>query len=147
MMSGGNGGKLFNASPLSNLLVDTLPVKSLDHTDPFPTLEEKTNLRWDMPAAVQMERAVARSLGMLRPVDPEPRSQSSVGIHAALPFLNGDKINLLGSRYENSLFSSSLSDLFSRKSNCCSPTWLFFLLMFIPFNVVYLHKFLSRCNV
>lgn len=30
-------------------------------------------------------------------------------------YLDGDKINLVGAQHENSLFSSSLSDLFTRK--------------------------------
>ncbi|KAL0385272.1 UNVERIFIED_CONTAM: protein MEI2-like 4 [Sesamum radiatum] len=58
------------------------------------------------------ERAASRSLPSA--VDHDVGSRTNFSTETASYLFDGDKINLMGAQYENGLFSSSLSDLFSR---------------------------------
>ncbi|KAL3649904.1 hypothetical protein CASFOL_006307 [Castilleja foliolosa] len=63
---------------------------------------------------VGSERPASRSLPCA--VDQDLGSRTNLNnMDPASYIFNGDKINLMGAQYENGLFSSSLSDLFSRK--------------------------------
>ena len=77
--------------------------------------------------AVGVERASSHSLPLLKPIDHRPVVQSSTKAEAASYFVEGGKFNVMGSQYESSLFSSSLSELFSRKCkfspNCLLNTY------------------------
>lgn len=68
------------------------------------------------------ERAVSRSLPSA--VDHDLGSRTNSNIEAVPYCYDTDKINLMGAQYENGLFSSSMSDLFTR--NC----------MLSPFHLV-----------
>lgn len=58
------------------------------------------------------ERAVSRSLPSA--VDHDLGSRTNSNIESVPYCFDGDKINLMGDQYENGLFSSSMSELFSR---------------------------------
>ncbi|XP_057773883.1 protein MEI2-like 4 isoform X1 [Salvia miltiorrhiza] len=58
------------------------------------------------------DRAVSRSLPSA--VDHDLGSRTNSNIQPVPYCFDGDKINLMGAQYENGLFSSSMSDLFSR---------------------------------
>lgn len=58
------------------------------------------------------ERAVSRSLPSA--VDHDLGSRTNSNIESVPYCFDGDKINLMGAQYENGLFSSSMSELFSR---------------------------------
>lgn len=60
------------------------------------------------------ERAVSRSLPST--ADHDLGSRTNLNMDSASHFFDGEKTNLIGAQYENGLFSSSLSELFSR--NC-----------------------------
>ena len=58
------------------------------------------------------ERAASRSLPSA--VDHDLGSKTNSNMESVPYFFDGSKMNLMGSQYENGLFSSSMSDLFSR---------------------------------
>lgn len=62
------------------------------------------------------EREASRSLPSA--VDHDLGSKTNTNMESLPYFFDGSKMNLMGSQYENGLFSSSMSDLFSR--NCMS---------------------------
>ena len=74
--------------------------------------------------AVGSERASSHSLPLLKHMDLNPIARSNTKAEAASYFVEGSKVNVMGSQYESSLFSSSLSELFSRKRKF-SPECLF----------------------
>ncbi|KAF3430907.1 hypothetical protein FNV43_RR25637 [Rhamnella rubrinervis] len=65
--------------------------------------------------AVGAERAFSHSLPSLNPLDHDEGGRSNLKAEPTSYFMEGGKINMMGSQYESSLFSSSLSELFSRK--------------------------------
>ncbi|GMN49372.1 hypothetical protein TIFTF001_018531 [Ficus carica] len=65
--------------------------------------------------AVGSERASSHSLPPLKHIDLNPIARSNTKAEAASYFVEGSKVNVMVSQYESSLFSSSLSELFSRK--------------------------------
>ncbi|PON54798.1 Splicing factor-like protein [Parasponia andersonii] len=75
--------------------------------------------------AVGVEGASSHSLPSLKPVDHRPVVQSSTKAEAASYFAGNGKFNVMGSQYESSLFSSSLSELFSRKLRLSSNDGLY----------------------
>ncbi|KZV20612.1 hypothetical protein F511_32115 [Dorcoceras hygrometricum] len=62
---------------------------------------------------VAAERAVSHSLPNV--LDHEQRTRTNINVESASGLIGGDKINIMGSQDENSLFSSSMSDLFNKK--------------------------------
>lgn len=65
---------------------------------------------------VGADRAVSRSLPSA--VDHDLGSRTNSNIEPVPYCFDGDNINLTGAQYENGLFSSSMSDLFSRNCKC-----------------------------
>lgn len=113
--------KSIASSPLEkHIAVEFQTVKSLEHPESFLMQDPKVNLRFDR-YAVGAERAAKQSMTLLRSVDHEPGTRSSLNVQQASSFGEGDKVNKMAVQYESSLFSSSLSELFSSKSKSFSP--------------------------
>lgn len=107
-------GKSAVLTPLEKpVAVDS--VKSLEHPQLSQMHDHKMNHSFDKHA-VGAERALSRSFTLLRPVDIDPGTRTSLNVQPASYFAEGCKVNAMATQHENSLFSSSLSELFSRKS-------------------------------
>ncbi|GAV72091.1 RRM_1 domain-containing protein/RRM_2 domain-containing protein, partial [Cephalotus follicularis] len=107
--------KLVASSPLEKLTpVGSQTVNSPEHPELFLMRDQKVNLSLDRQA-VGAERAANHSLILSRTVDCDLGTKSCLNIHSASYFAGGTNFNVTGSQYENSLFSSSLSELFTRK--------------------------------
>ncbi|XP_024023713.1 protein MEI2-like 4 [Morus notabilis] len=65
--------------------------------------------------AIGPARSSSHSLPPLKHIDHNPIARSNTKAEAASYFVEGSKVNVMGSQYESSLFSSSLSELFSQK--------------------------------
>ncbi|KAM5568358.1 hypothetical protein ABKV19_016099 [Rosa sericea] len=89
-------------------------VKSLDHPDFFLMPEQKVKPSFNRQA-VGAERALSHSLNLSRAVSLDSGVISNVNVETASYYAEGGKVNMMGTQYESSLFSSSLSELFSRK--------------------------------
>ncbi|GMP82180.1 hypothetical protein CsSME_00036611 [Camellia sinensis var. sinensis] len=92
-------------------------VKSFELFDPYLIRDQKVNLSSEKNA-VGAERAVSRSLQ--RPIDHDSGMRSNFNIAPASYSMEGDENRVMGTQYENGLFSSSLSELFSRKMRLTS---------------------------
>lgn len=103
------GGKSVASSPLDKLP----PVNYIRNPESYLIGEQKVSSSLERHA-VGAERAAARSSSLWAYVDQDPRLPT-VNARAASYYKEGDKIITMDSQYENGLFSSSLSDLFSRK--------------------------------
>ncbi|CAI9785036.1 unnamed protein product [Fraxinus pennsylvanica] len=100
-------------SPLENRTpLDPRMGKGFDFPEYFQSHGQKVNITLDKHI-VGAERAASHSLP--NAVDHDPSARSNSNAESSSYFLNGDRINSIGTQYENGLFSSSLSDLFSRK--------------------------------
>lgn len=108
-------GKSVVLSPLEKLVaVECQSAKSLDHPQSFLMRDHKMNQSFDRHA-VGAERALCQSLTLLRPLDHDLGIRTSLNVHPASYLAEGGKISAMATHHENSLFSSSLSELFSRK--------------------------------
>lgn len=87
--------------------------KSLGHFESFK-VHQKINFKVDKHAVGA--RAVSQFPALARPMDNTPGSQSNLNARPA-SYAAPDRhcINVMGANHENSLFSSSFSELFSRK--------------------------------
>ncbi|CAA2955156.1 MEI2-like 4 isoform X1 [Olea europaea subsp. europaea] len=100
-------------SPLENRTqLDPQMGIGFDLPDYFGSHGKKVNITLDKHI-VGAERAASHSLPSA--VDHDLSARSNSNEMSASYFLDGDGINVMGAQYENGLFSSSLSDLFSRK--------------------------------
>ncbi|XP_027098705.2 protein MEI2-like 4 isoform X1 [Coffea arabica] len=77
-------------------------------------------LHQDQRAATSIEKhaigaAGATSRSLPRNFDHDLVTRPNFSVEPASYFMEGEKLNLVGAQYENGLFSSSLSELFSRK--------------------------------
>lgn len=88
---------------------------SADLLEPFPMREENVNVSLDAKATAR-DGHFTQSLALLGTADYAPGSKTSLNGKLAPHLMESDRINVMGGRSENSLFSSSLSELFSRKS-------------------------------
>ncbi|CAI9756389.1 unnamed protein product [Fraxinus pennsylvanica] len=105
--------RVADLSPLENRnQLDPLMGKGFDLPEYFGSHGKKVNITLDKHI-VGAERAVSHSLPST--VDHDLSARSNSNDVSASYFLDGDRINIMGTQYENGLFSSSLSDLFSRK--------------------------------
>ncbi|PRQ39776.1 putative RNA recognition motif 2, nucleotide-binding alpha-beta plait domain-containing protein [Rosa chinensis] len=98
----------------SSSLENCQTVKSLDHPDFFLMPEQKVKPSFNRQA-VGAERALSHSLNLSRAVSLDSGVISNVNVETASYYAEGGKVNMMGTQYESSLFSSSLSELFSRK--------------------------------
>ncbi|KAJ7010166.1 protein MEI2-like 4 isoform X2 [Populus alba x Populus x berolinensis] len=99
-------------------------VKSLEHPQPSLMRDHKMNHSLDKHA-VGAERASSRSFTFLRPVDNDPGTRTSLNVQPASYFSEGCEVNAMAPQHENSLFSSSLSESFSRKMSLSSTNPLY----------------------
>uniref|UniRef100_A0A6N2M620 RRM domain-containing protein n=1 Tax=Salix viminalis TaxID=40686 RepID=A0A6N2M620_SALVM len=107
-------GKSAVLTPLEKpVVVDS--VKSLEHPKSSIMRDHKMNHSLDKHA-VGAERALSRSFTSLKPGDNDPGTRTSLNVQPASYFAEGCKVNVMATQHENSLFSSSLSELFSRKN-------------------------------
>ncbi|XP_044461949.1 protein MEI2-like 4 isoform X2 [Mangifera indica] len=101
------------SSPLDkHITVEFQTVQSLEHPESFLMRDREVNLCLDR-FAVGAERAVKQCMTLLRPVDSESVTRSSLFVQNASSFVEGDKVNKMVVQHESSLFSSPLSELFS----------------------------------
>lgn len=89
-------------------------MKPIEQPESFLMRDQKVSCSLNR-LAVGVERASSHSLPSLDPIDHHPVVQSGTKAEAGSYFVEGGKFNVMGSQYESSLFSSSLSELFSRK--------------------------------
>ncbi|KAK4413538.1 protein MEI2-like 4 [Sesamum alatum] len=100
------------SSPLENRIpLDSQMAKGFALPDYYLSRGQNPNLLLGKHI-VGAERAASRSLPSA--VDHDLGSRTNLNTETASYLFDGDKINLMGAQYENGLFSSSLSDLFSR---------------------------------
>ncbi|XP_030539442.1 protein MEI2-like 4 [Rhodamnia argentea] len=119
------GGKFFTSSTLSKLSRMELPVTmSANLLEPFPMREENVNVSLDAKAPAR-DRHFTQSLALLGTADYAPGLKTSLNGKPAPHLTEGDRIDLMGARSENSLFSSSLSELFSRKMKLTSNSAMY----------------------
>ncbi|KAI9398287.1 hypothetical protein POPTR_003G162700v4 [Populus trichocarpa] len=116
-------GKSYVLSP-SEKLVAVESVQSLEHPQPSLMHDQKMNHSLDKHA-VGAERALNRSFTLLRPVDNDTGTGTSLNVQPTSYFAEVGKVNAMATQHENSLFSSSLSELFSRKLRLSSTNSLY----------------------
>lgn len=92
------------------------------HPVPYLIQNQKANLSLEKHA-VGAERAACQS--SQGSVDHDPRTRSNLNTEASFYSMEGDGIHVRGAQYENGLFSSSLSELFSRKLRLSSSDALY----------------------
>lgn len=97
-----------------SLSEDIIPRKS-QTAKPLGHFDQKIDFRVDKHAVGA--GAVTQLPALARPMDNSPGSQSNLNAQPA-SYAAPDRycINVMGANHENSLFSSSFSELFSRKS-------------------------------
>lgn len=98
---------MISSLPEKRLPVESQMAKSLDRPESYLNGNQKVNLGMDMNTAGP-GAAASHSFTLLRPVDQDP-------VHSSSYFADSKKNSMLGAQYENSLFSSSMSELFCRK--------------------------------
>lgn len=108
------GGNSPASSPLEKQMSpESKMAQSCDLPDPLLIKDQKVNHSLKKHA-VGAERAASHSFHI--PVDHNSGMRSNLNAKPASCFVEGDEIHVMGPQYENGLFSSSLSELFSRKS-------------------------------
>ncbi|CAK9171910.1 unnamed protein product [Ilex paraguariensis] len=118
-----SGGNTVSSSPLEKWIsTDSQMAKSFEFPDSYMIQDQNVNLSLEK-YSVGAERAAGHSL--CRPLDDDTGSRSNYNTQVASHFMGGYKINTRDAHYENSLFSSSLSELFSRKLRLSSTDPLF----------------------
>ncbi|XWS63482.1 hypothetical protein CRYUN_Cryun06bG0101400 [Craigia yunnanensis] len=104
--------------------VESQRTRYLEHTEPFTKQDQKVNLCIDSQA-VGAERVPNQSLKLLRPINQGPGKKLSFNGEHGFHFAEGNTFNTMTSQYENSLFSSSFSELFTRKLRFSSNNALY----------------------
>ncbi|XP_022726400.1 LOW QUALITY PROTEIN: protein MEI2-like 4 [Durio zibethinus] len=94
--------------------VESQRTKYLEHTETFTKQDQNVNLCIDSQA-VGAERVPDRSLNLLRPIKQGPGKKLSFNGDHGFHVAEGSTVNTMTSHYENSLFSRSFSELFTRK--------------------------------
>ncbi|XVF02130.1 hypothetical protein REPUB_Repub04eG0149400 [Reevesia pubescens] len=113
----------------SSTMERLIPVESqrtryLEHAEPFTKQDQKVNLCIGSHA-VGAERVHNQSLKMLSPINQGRGTKMSFNGEHEVHFAEGNKVNTINSQYENSLFSSSFSELFTRKLRLSSNNALY----------------------
>ncbi|ONI29799.1 hypothetical protein PRUPE_1G215400 [Prunus persica] len=99
-------------------------VKSLDHPEFFLMQDQQVHPSFNRQA-VGAERALSHSLSLSRTMSHDVAARSNVNVETASYIGEVGKVNMMGAQYESSLFSSSLSELFSRKLRLSSNNTLY----------------------
>ncbi|XAR48245.1 hypothetical protein NMG60_11031000 [Bertholletia excelsa] len=111
------------SSPLEKQIpVESQILKSFKPSDPNLIRDQKVNVSL-AKSAVGAERAASHSLQ--RAVDADPGMTYNSNMEPSSCYSEGDRIHAMGAEYENSLFSSSFSELFSRKLRMASKSALY----------------------
>ncbi|KAM6589785.1 hypothetical protein CsatA_012390 [Cannabis sativa] len=118
-----NENSVASSSLDKHLPVERLNMKPMEQPKSFLMRDQNVNGSLNR-LAVGVERAASHSLPSLKPTD-HPVVQSSTKAEAAPYFVEGGKFNAMGSQYESSLFSSSMTELFSRKLRLSSNNGLY----------------------
>ncbi|XP_059633443.1 protein MEI2-like 4 isoform X2 [Cornus florida] len=106
-------GNSVASSPMEKrITVDSQMVKCLEPPDSYLIRDQKVNFSLKKHA-VGAERAAIQSLQI--PLDCDRGARSSMNREQTSYFVGEDKHNVMGVQHKNGLFSSSLSELFSRK--------------------------------
>lgn len=115
--------------------MNSLTTEPLDHSEPFLVQDQKMSLSLDQNAILNGTSIEhGQSLAFLKSLDHNSGSMSSLNALQASYYAQGNKVNAIGSQYENSLFSSSLPELFSRK---CKPCAILLNAWLHPFNFLF----------
>ncbi|XVE66093.1 hypothetical protein DITRI_Ditri08aG0053100 [Diplodiscus trichospermus] len=104
--------------------VENQRTRHLEHTEPLSKQHQKVNLCIDSHA-VGAEIVPNQSLKLLRPINQGSGTKLSFNGEQEFHFAEGNEVNTMTSQYENSLFSSSFSELFSRKLRLSSTNALY----------------------
>lgn len=111
--------------------VNSQRVKSSDHAEPFSVQDPKVDNSFDrLTIQNGTGKASGQSLAILGCLDHSSGSMSCLNALQASYYAQSDRVNAIGAQYENSLFSSSLPELFNRK---CEPLSVSFYAWFSPF--------------
>ncbi|XP_057950020.1 protein MEI2-like 4 isoform X2 [Malania oleifera] len=114
------GSKSVTSSPLEKFIpVESQPGKFLERVRPFLHRDQKINISPGIHG-VGNGGAAGYSSTLWGSLDQDIGGRSNLNVQSASCFIEGEKINMTGARYENSLFSSSLSELFTRKLKLAS---------------------------
>ncbi|KAM7487069.1 hypothetical protein LguiB_024553 [Lonicera macranthoides] len=126
------GGNSLGSSPLVG---SHMMKKRFDLADPYLVQQDQKvnyhSLLEKQHVVVGTERAATVNHSLWRPHDHDDSGTTRSNLNVAEPppassyFMGGDKINVMGPHYENGLFSSSLSDLFTRKLRLSSNNALY----------------------
>ncbi|KAF5741217.1 protein MEI2-like 4 isoform X10 [Tripterygium wilfordii] len=114
----GSGTPVASSPCEKHVPLECRTLKSMEHPE-FLMQNHTVNHSLDRPA-VGAERAASPSLHFLSPGDTATGTRPIMKIPKASYFLEGEKFNAMNAQSENSLFSSSLSELFSRKPRLSS---------------------------
>ncbi|KAK8648123.1 hypothetical protein V6N13_128885 [Hibiscus sabdariffa] len=106
-----------------------IPVESritryLDNAEPFTKQHQKVNLSGDS-RVVGAERVLNQSLKLSKPISRGPGTKSSYIGENGFHSVEGNKVDTVTSQFENSLFSSSFSEFFTRKLKLSSDNALY----------------------
>lgn len=120
-MSGSAGGKFVSSNHSSSKLISAgSPIMaSLHHPEAFMIQEQKVNFSSGIPN--EPDKEADGTLALLKPLGLDQGSRDSLDILPATHSTEGDRVDMMHTHYENSLFSSSLSDLCSQKSEPSFP--------------------------
>ncbi|XP_052185128.1 protein MEI2-like 4 isoform X2 [Diospyros lotus] len=110
------------SSPLGKpMSVESQMVKSFKLPDPYLIQDQKVNLSLEKDAVVS-EQGGSHSLW--RPINIDQGTKSNLKIEPTSYSVGSEKTHIMGSLYENGLFSSSLSEIFSGKLRLTSNSAL-----------------------
>ncbi|KAB2043497.1 hypothetical protein ES319_D01G021700v1 [Gossypium barbadense] len=115
--------------PITSTMEKIMPVESqvtryLEHTESFTKQNREANLSVDS-RTVGAERVSNQSLKLLKPVSQGLGTTLSFGGENGFHSDEGNKVNTVTSLSENSLFSSSFSEFFTRKLRLSSNNALY----------------------
>ncbi|XP_031400459.1 protein MEI2-like 4 isoform X2 [Punica granatum] len=116
--NGTAGGKFASSTRSNSKLISAgSPIMtSLHHPEVFMVQQQKVNFT---------DKAANGALPSLKTTGLDQGLGYNLNAPTTAYFTEGNGINMMGSRYENSLFSSSLSELFSRKMKITSNNGLY----------------------
>ncbi|KAK4791166.1 hypothetical protein SAY86_031579 [Trapa natans] len=118
--NGSTGGNLALSNHSSSKLISggSPVITSLHHPQAFMVQEQKLNF----PSVIsnKLDKEENGTLAPLKPMGLDQGSNCNFNLLQATHFTKGNNVEMMGTYSENSLFSSSLSELFSRKMKITS---------------------------
>ncbi|KAF8390746.1 hypothetical protein HHK36_025273 [Tetracentron sinense] len=120
-----SGSKKVASSPLEKFIpIGDQSVEYSELPQHYLVRDLKAKLSFERHA-VGAERTANMSMTSWRSMDHNPGTRPNLYVQPAPYFVEGNKIDMTGAQSENSLFSSSLSEIFSRKLRLSSNDVLF----------------------